>query len=171
MVNFLENKINKTKGDSYFLRDIPEGCKYCIEGSKVVLFMTGKCSRKCFYCPLSTNKKNSTKIYADEIIVNEDNDLLREAKLINAKGAGITGGDPLIVFDQTVKYIELLKNNFGANFHIHLYTTGQQLTLNRLERLIKSGLDEIRLHTEDFDSSIISLLNSCRTVSVLGVFP
>jgi len=50
-------KLNKTKYDSYCINGIAEGCKYCVRGEKLVLFVSGKCSRQCWYCSLSNKRK------------------------------------------------------------------------------------------------------------------
>ncbi|UCD93164.1 MAG: radical SAM protein [Methanobacteriota archaeon] len=123
---------------------LPEGCHYCGMGAKLVLLVTGKCMRRCFYCPLSGRKRGRDVVYADELRVREDDDVLYEARLIDALGAGITGGDPLHVAERTDDYIELLKNTFGERFHIHLYTSCTDLSV--LEDIEDSGLDEIRFH-------------------------
>ncbi|MHA1754500.1 MAG: radical SAM protein [Candidatus Odinarchaeia archaeon] len=142
----MRREIKLTEGRSYVLGELPEGCKYCIKGSKVVVFITGKCKAECYYCPISFNKKISNQSYVNELVIKTDEDLLREAKLIDAEGAGFTGGDPLINFNKTVRYIKLLKEHFGEQFHIHLYTTNHLLTVKRVDILIESGLDEIRIH-------------------------
>ncbi len=126
---------------------VPKGCKYCALGGKLVLLVTGLCSLNCFYCPLSEEKKNRDVIYADEMPVKSDDDIIYEAKMIDALGTGITGGDPIIKIDRTVHYIELLKNNFGEKHHIHLYTaTGNK---NAYRILKDAGLDEIRIHVPE----------------------
>jgi pyruvate formate-lyase activating enzyme-like uncharacterized protein len=87
-------------------------------------------------------------IYADEwkLSSEEDTDiLLEEAKSIAAEGAGITGGDPLQVWNRTYQYIQLLKNEFGDLFHIHLYTSGL-VNPSKIPDLHTAGLDEIRFH-------------------------
>lgn len=124
--------------------ELPEGCKLCGPGRKMVLFVTGLCDSNCFYCPLSEHKKNLDVVYADEMPVNSDEDVLEEARLIGAKGTGITGGDPLKKMERTIHYIRLLKGEFGEGHHIHLYTA----TFNPeyVERLVDAGLDEIRFH-------------------------
>lgn len=124
--------------------DLPLGCRLCREGAKMVLFVTGLCNFRCFYCPLSTGKKNRDVIYADEMPVFRDEDILVEGRLIDAKGTGITGGDPLRRLDRTIGYIRLLKDEFGEGHHIHLYTASGKK--EEIYSLGDAGLDEIRYH-------------------------
>ena len=125
-------------------KPVVEGCKLCEEGAKMVLFVTGICHAGCFYCPLSREKMNRDVIFADEMPVHSDEDILLEAKLIEAKGTGITGGDPMEMVDRVVHYIHLLKDNFGKEHHIHLYTASG--SKEKIEKLAVAGLDEIRFH-------------------------
>jgi pyruvate formate-lyase activating enzyme-like uncharacterized protein len=72
-------------------------------------------------------------------------DVLEEARMIDALGTGITGGEPLLKLDTVLKYIRSLKAELGEEHHIHLYTgTLPQRTV--LLRLKEAGLDEIRVH-------------------------
>ena len=130
---------------SYFVGELPKGCQLCVKGAKLVLFTTGVCPRDCFYCPLSPWRREDV-IYANERPVKDELDILEEAKIQEALGAGVTGGDPLAKLERTVRYIQLLKENFGENFHIHLYTTGALATRDALGKLYDAGLDEIRFH-------------------------
>ena len=41
---------------------------------------------------------------------------------MSALGTGITGGEPLMKLDLMLHYIRLLKETFGEEHHIHLYT-------------------------------------------------
>lgn len=110
----------------------------------MVLLVTGRCGESCYYCPLSEVKKGKDVVYANELLVKGDDDVIQEAEAIGARGTGITGGDPLLVMDRTVHYIRLLKEHFGPGHHIHLYTA----TVDRVKflRLQDAGLDELRLH-------------------------
>ena len=68
----------------------------------MVLLVTGKCSYKCYYCPLSLKKQGKDDTYANEKLVQDDDDIIFEAESIEARGTGITGGDPLLAMKKTV---------------------------------------------------------------------
>ena len=140
-----------------FYNFLPEGCRLCYKGAKMVLFVTGICGKNCFYCPVSNERREKDIIFANERLVNRDEDLIEEAISMDALGTGITGGEPLLRLDRVVHYIKLLKNKFGKSHHIHLYTA---LAPNKevLESLRRAGLDEIRFHPprnmlQDIDST------------------
>jgi pyruvate formate-lyase activating enzyme-like uncharacterized protein len=112
----------------------------------MVLFVYGYCDqRDCFYCPLGENRKNVTQVYANERAVESDEDVIAEARRMDALGSSITGGEPQEVLDRTCHYVSLLKDEFGDDHHIHLYTgiTGGR---ENMRRLAAAGLDEIRFH-------------------------
>jgi pyruvate formate-lyase activating enzyme-like uncharacterized protein len=119
-----------------------------------VLFITGLCSTKCFYCPISDLKLNKDVIYANEWPVNGVKQLIEEIRLCSSKGVGITGGDPLVRLDRTVQYIRQLKKAFGRKFHIHLYTPLTLVSETNLGKLYRAGLDEIRFHPDLYSSSL-----------------
>lgn len=141
----------KNKFHSYNTGNLPKGCSYCVKGEKLVLFITGLCPRHCYFCPVSDEKYQKDVVFANELKVRKFNDILKEVKAMDAKGTGITGGDPLARLDRTVSYIKKLKEKFGKEFHIHLYTSLNLVSKNALERLYSAGLDEIRFHL-DLDS-------------------
>jgi len=130
--------------NSFYTKKLAKGCKVCEEGAKLVLLITGLCKANCFYCPLSEKKRDKDVIYADEMKVEKLEDVIEEAELIEAKGTGITGGDPLLVLDRTIDAIHLLKDYFGEEHHIHLYTA--TLSYEKVKKIEKAGLDEIRFH-------------------------
>lgn len=138
--------ISKTCFYSWKKGKLPKGCAYCVRGRKLVLFITGLCPNRCFYCPVSEQKSGKDVVYANEWKIASPRDVIKEAELTDAKGAGITGGDPLVKLDRTIQYIKLLKKKFGKKFHIHLYTPLNLVTEAKLRQLHKAGLDEIRFH-------------------------
>ena len=133
---------------SQYIAPLSPACKMCARGTKMVVLVTGLCSAQCFYCPLSKRKIGKDRIFANEWELENENEtdkMIIEAELIDATGAGITGGDPLLVWKRTKDYIALLKDTFGSDFHIHLYTCGTKNS-EHIEDLISAGLDEIRFH-------------------------
>lgn len=139
-------KIRVTKGKSLAIGELPKGCRLCIEGKKSVLFMTGLCRQRCFYCTISKKRWQKNESWINEQLIKKDSDLIKEVELSSSLGAGITGGEPFLALDRTAGYIKLLKENFGKSFHIHLYTSGISVSEKQLERVYSAGLDEIRIH-------------------------
>jgi hypothetical protein len=120
------------------------GCEHCLEGSKMVLFVTGMCECGCYYCPVSQERMGLDVIYANEGRVHTDDEIIAEAESMDATGTGITGGDPLMAMDRTVHMIRMLKDRFGQEHHIHLYTA--TMDPEKVKALEAAGLDEIRFH-------------------------
>jgi pyruvate formate-lyase activating enzyme-like uncharacterized protein len=144
-------KIKSTLAGSKYVGTLPKGCELCIKGLKSVLFITGVCPVNCFYCPLSSYRKNLDKVIINEKEVKNDEEVIKEIELCNSEGAGITGGDPLLRMERTLHYITLLKETFGNKFHLHLYTFGipnEKRFREALEKLDKAGLDEFRFHLD-----------------------
>jgi len=133
-----------TPGEGLYTINLASGCRQCIRGTKLVLFVTGVCDMGCFYCPVSFMRANRDVVYANERLVTSDTDIIEEAERMRALGTGITGGDPLVVPERTARYIALLKDHFGEKHHIHLYTG--RPNIRALKLLKEAGLDELRVH-------------------------
>ncbi len=140
--------MERTKHCSWKSGKIAEGCRLCVEGKKLVLFVTGICSRNCWYCPLAETKKDRDFVFANEWKTSDVKDIIKEAELCKAFGAGITGGDPFLRVERTAKYVKALKKKFGKKFHVHLYAPLANITLPKLKKLHNAGIDEIRLHPD-----------------------
>ncbi len=123
---------------------LAKGCEHCLVGGKMVLFVTGRCDTGCYYCPVSFEKKGRDCIYANELKTNSKAAILEEAESMDATGTGITGGDPLMNVDRTVNAIRMLKEHFGPEHHIHLYTS--TIDPAKVRQVADAGLDEIRFH-------------------------
>lgn len=140
------NAIKTLPWGSSYLGNLPDGCRQCVLGKKLVLFVTGRCARMCYYCPLGSSRKDSDVSFANERPVKRVADVIEEARVMRACGCGVTGGDPLEHLDRTVKFVKALKKEFGNGFHVHLYTNGNLATVERLKKLRAAGVDEIRFH-------------------------
>ena len=146
--------IKKTKFDSFCVTGFAEGCKSCVQGKKLVLFISGKCSRNCWYCSLSNKRKNVDKIWANERECKNIKEMIEEGVASQSKGAGVTGGDPLLCLSRTIKFIKALKTKFGKQFHIHIYVSTDLVTEEKLRKLKFAGVDEIRFHPRFLDGDI-----------------
>lgn len=164
------NQIRKTPYKSYCVGALPRGCQMCVRGEKAVIFVTGVCSRQpaCYFCPISDQKYGKDVIYANEMPLSDLKEIILEARLCDSKGAGLTGGDPLSRLDRTLEIIKMLKKEFGKEFHIHLYTPLELVTLETIKTLEEAGLDEIRFHPSLDDDSLWERL-SIKTSMVKGV--
>ncbi len=140
--------IHKTRFYSWKTGRLAEGCRLCAAGKKTVLFITGICTKNCFYCPIADTKKNRDVVYANEKKIRNSREIIEEVKLCSGKGVGITGGDPMARIRRVIRFIKILKHTFGKDFHIHLYTPLELVSKQKLEKLHKSGLDEIRFHPD-----------------------
>ena len=123
---------------------LAKGCEHCLVGGKMVLFVTGRCDTGCYYCPVSLEKKGKDCIYANELRTSSKPAIIEEAESMDATGTGITGGDPLINVERTCNAIRMLKDHFGPEHHIHLYTS--TIDPERVRMVEEAGLDEIRFH-------------------------
>ena len=123
---------------------LSKGCVLCHQGAKMVLFVTGRCHRSCWYCPLSSERKGTDTVYANEVPVDIPAQIVEVAESMSALGTGVTGGEPLLVLDMVTEYCRMLKQHFGPDHQIHLYTAKAPATedLAAMQGLV----DEIRLH-------------------------
>lgn len=137
----------ETLGTNFWNGRLSKGCEYCREGAKMVVYVSGLCDSHCFYCPVGRDRMYTDVTFANERKIQPDDipGLIAEAKSMNARGVGITGGDPLKVPERVIAYCRALKAEFGPKFHIHLYT---QAVADPVwyGKLAEAGLDEIRLH-------------------------
>ncbi|MCQ8902657.1 MAG: radical SAM protein [Methanothrix sp.] len=161
----LEEWVHDNTGS--FHNYLPPGCEICRQGASLVLFVTGICTRGCFYCPLSNERKGKDLIFANERMVSSPQDILEEAQAIDALGTGITGGEPLLRLDLVLDTIRMLKRELGRSHHIHLYTgilPGERV----LSKLRDAGLDELRIHP-DLEREDRSLAEALKSAMDLGI--
>lgn len=144
-----------------------EGCIQCQKGSKLVLFVTGKCHWGCDYCPLSENRRESPDMFANERRCNSWEEVIEEGHAMKATGTGITGGDPMLDLEKSLEAVKQLKSAFGPEHHIHLYTS-IPFDHKRAADFGKAGLDEIRFHL--LDGTVDKYLKVMQACKDAGIF-
>lgn len=165
----MTRKIHLSQGNSPFIGRLSKGCRECMKGAKLVLFVTGRCAKSCFYCPISEERRGKSVVFANEVKVEDIQEALTEARMINATGMGITGGEPLLEVDLTRQFIQIFKNEFGTDFHIHLYTGLEPVPLEAVKNLLDAGLDELRLHRFQVGEDYLGLQRMMQGRGKLGL--
>jgi uncharacterized protein len=148
---------------------LSKGCILCHQGAKLVLFVTGRCHRTCWYCPLSSERKGTDTVYANEYPVDIPAQIIEVADSMSALGTGITGGEPLLVLDKVTEYCRLLKDHFGPEHQIHIYTAKAPTGADLAE--MQGLVDEIRLHPprEDWEKILDSeFIESAKRAKEMG---
>ncbi len=130
---------NRTKVDC---TSLSKGCKTCGAGTWSCLFINNKCNANCFYCPTSQNEYGNPTTQTVEFENVED--YISYLRTFNFKGVSISGGEPFLSFDKSLHFITRIRESFGENMYIWLYTNGILATEEKLGLLKKAGLDEIR---------------------------
>ena len=126
-----------------------EGCVQCQMGSKLVLFVTGKCHWGCDYCPLSDNRRESPDMFANERRCSTWDEVIEEGHAMRATGTGITGGDPMLGFGTLSGSRQATQSSLWAGpSHSPLHF--DSLCHRSMQHDFgAAGLDEIRFHLLD----------------------
>ncbi|HYW96262.1 MAG TPA: radical SAM protein, partial [Bacteroidales bacterium] len=144
--NLLDSLQTKTtvcsRDTKIYSGELSPGCRMCVEGRWSCLFINNKCNAACFYCPSTQDDLSLPS--TDNFIFNNPDDYVAYLHEFGFKGASFSGGEPLLSFDRTVEYLRAVRQHFGSDMHIWLYTNGILLTPERAAILASEGLDEIR---------------------------
>jgi pyruvate formate-lyase activating enzyme-like uncharacterized protein len=122
--------------------DLSPGCRICGEGRWSCLFINSRCNARCFYCP--SPQPSIGEPLTNTIPFPDPKDYDDYLHAFGFRGMSISGGEPLLTFDRTVRFVSNTKRRFGAGMHVWLYTNGILVTQDKLRQLREAGLDEIR---------------------------
>lgn len=123
-------------------RNLSPGCRICGEGHWSCLFINNRCNADCFYCPAPQNQHAEPS--TNNLTFSHPVDYIDYLEKFNFKGCSISGGEPFLVFDKTLRYVRSIKNRFGSGMYVWLYTNGLLADEPKLAALRDAGLDEIR---------------------------
>ncbi len=147
------------------------GCQTCIAGTWCCIYISGGCTRQCFYCPIpqrnsDTNKKPTVP---ENLSFASVQDYIAYLKVFDFRGIAFSGGEPLLAMDRVLEYINETKKWFGDQHYIWLYTNGDLVTAQKLSSLKEAGLNEIRfdIAANDYDlTAVAKAVEFIDTVSV-----
>ena len=143
--------LNRCEGASLVYNRISPACEACKKGvGTLTSYVSFRCHRHCFFC-FNPNQDN----YEANCVQKAD----WEQDLMNIKAEGgqlthvaLTGGEPLLHPDDCVAFFIKSRELFPLA-HTRLYTSGDLLTADMLQRLKDAGLDEIRFSYKIEDSA------------------
>lgn len=154
-------------GTKFDISNLSPGCRTCIEGQWSCLFINGKCNANCFYCPTSQDKVGLPT--TNSLAFNDPKEYIAYLQTFGFRGASISGGEPLLTLDKSVRFIQSIKKQFGEDIHVWLYSNGILATREVMERLAEAGLDEIRFDIGATGYSIRQLENAVGIIPTVTV--
>jgi len=172
------NEINRIKtnpkinilNDGGYYKNISPSCLACRNQAKhfYTIPVTLKCNRNCFFCPIDLNGQLNFNL-------NEINEAYKSKNGINY--FAISGGEPLLEKDKTFQCLEHI-NDLNNKVHTRVYTNGDLLDNNVLNKFKKLKVDEIRLSIKQEDlkdlnklKDKINLINNLNIIIEMPVFP
>jgi pyruvate formate-lyase activating enzyme-like uncharacterized protein len=143
-------------------RRLSPGCRLCGEGSWSCLFINGRCNGRCFYCPAPQTSTDQPT--TNTLRFPQSADYVDYVEKFGFRGVSISGGEPLLTPEKTLKFITAVKKRRGEAVHLWLYTNGTLVTRDSLLRLRDAGLDEIRF---DIGATRYNLKKAALAVGVI----
>lgn len=135
--SFLQSKIH--------IGELSPGCSICGNGDWSCLFINGRCTKNCFFCP-QDRKITEERPPQAELSIDDPKEYAAHLEKFHFKGVGFSGGEPFLVFDKLLRFIEEIRKRFGKSMYLWMYTNGDLVTRDKLGKLKKAGLDEIRFN-------------------------
>ena len=128
---------------------ISEACTECTGNRGSETFSTTfKCHRDCYFC-FNHNQADYDKFVREGCPWEEGLD--RAAHVYkNLACIGLTGGEPLLDFDNTIRFLQRAGKLFPAA-HKRMYTSGDLLTEDMARQLRDADLQEIRFSVKNDD--------------------
>lgn len=129
-------------GSKLDVRRLSPGCRACGSGDWSCLFINGICNMRCFYCPSDQGAEEVPQ--TNTVPFPDPRDYIDYLKYFNFTGVSMSGGEPLMTYKKTLRYIDMVRRHIGDRVHIWMYTNGTLASGDRLSALRDAGLNEIR---------------------------
>lgn len=143
----LFNKVNYAfKQSKIYAGELSPGCLTCGQGKWSCMFINVLCTANCFFCPQDRKTKRERFPKAEGIIFDDPNNYLDFLGKFGFKGVGFSGGECMLVFEKLLLFIKKIRQRLGKEIYVWIYTNGDLVDEDKLKRLKKAGLDEIRFN-------------------------
>ena len=143
------------KGDlesmTLYTRRLPPGCRACVSGKGSNLYVTGLCTRDCFFCFNQKPRRDETIVHG--LPIDDPSEAPAIIARYGLKSVGLSGGEPLLRPERVLLLLAALKGMPDPP-RVELYTNGDLADESVLRRLHSAGLDAIRfdLAARDYDT-------------------
>ncbi len=125
-----------------WVNSISKGCELCGQGDWSCLFITGRCNANCFYCPTAQN--NDDLPTAQQLSFDDPEVYANFLNDFNFKGCSFSGGEPFLVFDKMMNFLEVIRKRTSPDMYIWMYTNGLLASKEKFQLLADKGLNEVR---------------------------
>jgi pyruvate formate-lyase activating enzyme-like uncharacterized protein len=142
------------KGDpestTLYTRRLPTGCRSCLSGKGSSLYVTGLCTRDCFFCFNQKPRRDETVVHG--LPIDDPSEAPAIVARYGLRSVGLSGGEPLLRPQRVLSLLAELKA-MPEPPRVELYTNGDLAGADILRRLRDAGLDAIRfdLAARDYD--------------------
>lgn len=126
-----------------YTKGLPAGCKTCLKGRGTNLYITGRCTRDCFFC--FNQKPRTDELVVHGIKVQTAEDAAAIVERYDLSSVGISGGEPLLRPELVLQVLAALKK-LKRPLTADLYTNGDKLSDEMLANLKDAGLHSIRIN-------------------------
>ena len=134
-----------------YTRHLPPGCRGCLGGKGTNAYITGLCTRDCFFC--FNSKPRTDELVVHGIRLSEPEDAPEVVRRYSLRSVGVSGGEPTMRRDRLLRLVRALRT-LPFRVRIDLYTNGDRLSDVLLSELKSAGLDAIRFNlvAREFDT-------------------
>lgn len=140
-----DRAVHACGGQKPHLGELSPGCVRCAEGAWSCLFLTGVCCADCFFCP-GFRSQTDRVAFAERLTFPEPKTYAQYVARLGFRGVSFSGGEPFMVFDKLLAYLEALRAHGPKELYVWAYTNGIPATPARLARAAQAGLDEVRFN-------------------------
>ena len=126
-----------------YTRRIPPGCRGCLAGKGTNAFVTGLCTRDCFFC--FNQKPRVDQLVVHGIPLAEPEEAPYIVRRYVLRSVGVSGGEPTLRPERLLRLVRCLKQ-LPFFVRVDLYTNGDGLTDALLAELRQAGLDALRVN-------------------------
>ena len=133
-----------------YTRHLPAGCRGCLGGKGTNAYVTGLCTRDCFFC--FNSKPRTDELVVHGIRLSEPEDAPEVVRRYSLRSVGVSGGEPTMRPDRMLRLVRALRT-LPFRVRVDLYTNGDRLSDRLLSQLKNAGLDGIRFNlvAREFD--------------------